>query len=67
MKVFSEYIIFSINFNVGSLGGATNIQTIFDLLPRWLKLVLCYRSKSVPYGGFQVLKVVDLDLVENVL
>jgi hypothetical protein len=52
-----QYIIFSINFNVGSLGGTTNIQTIFDLVPRCLKQVCCYRSHSVPYADFQVLKV----------
>jgi hypothetical protein len=63
----SEYITFSINFSVGSLGGTTNIQTIFDLVPRCLKHVWCYRSHSVPYAGFQVLKVVDLNLVDNVL
>jgi uncharacterized membrane protein len=27
-KLFSEYIIFSVNFNVGALGGTTNIHTI---------------------------------------
>jgi hypothetical protein len=26
----SEYITFSTNFNLGSLGGTINIQTIFD-------------------------------------
>jgi hypothetical protein len=58
---------FSVNFNVGSLGGTTNIQTIFHLVPRCLKLVWCYRGHSVPYTGFQVLTVVDLNLVDNVL
>jgi hypothetical protein len=38
-KFFSEYINFSVNFSVGSLGGMTNIQTIFDLVPRCLKHV----------------------------
>jgi hypothetical protein len=51
----------------GSLGGTTNIQMIFDLLPRCLKHVWCYRSHSIFYAGFQVLKVVDLNLVDNVL
>jgi hypothetical protein len=51
---------------VGSLGGTTNIQTIFDLVPFSLKHVRCYRSHSVSYVGFQVLKVVDLNLVDNV-
>jgi hypothetical protein len=42
-------------------------------LPWWhnkypgLKHVWCYRSHSVPHAGFQVLKFVDLNLVENVL
>jgi hypothetical protein len=64
---FSEYITFSVNFNVGSLGGTTNIQTIFDLVPRFLKHVWCYRSYSDPYAGFLVLKVVDLNFVDSVL
>jgi hypothetical protein len=33
-----------------------------DVWPRW-----CYRSHSFPYAGFQVLNVVDLNLVDNVL
>jgi hypothetical protein len=61
---FSEYISFSINFNVGSLGGTKSIRTIFDLVPRCLKHVWCYRSHSVPYAS---LKVVHLNLVDNVL
>jgi hypothetical protein len=60
------YITFPINFYVGSLGGTTNIQTIFDLVPRCLKYVWCYRSHSIFYTGFQVLKVFDLKLVDNV-
>jgi hypothetical protein len=64
---FSDYITFSINFNLGSLGGTTNIQTIFDLVQRHLKHVWCYRSHSIPYAGIQVLKLVDLNLVDNVI
>jgi hypothetical protein len=43
------------------------------LAPWWhdkypdLKHVWCYRSHSIPYAGFQVLKVVVLNLVDNVL
>jgi hypothetical protein len=66
MKVFSEYITSSINFNVGSLGGTTNIQMICNLLLHCLKHVWCYSSHSVPYVGFQVLKVADLNLVDNI-
>jgi hypothetical protein len=66
-KFFFECINFSINFNVGSLGGTTNIQMIFDLVPRCLKHVWCYRSHSNSYAVLQVLKVVDLNLVDNVL
>jgi hypothetical protein len=55
-----------LNFNVGSLCGMTNIQTIFDLVPRSLKHVRCYCSHRVPYAGLQVLKVVDLNLAYNV-
>jgi hypothetical protein len=67
LKFFSEYITFSVNFNVGFLSGMTNIQMIFDLLPRCMMPVLCYSSHSIPCAGFQVLKVVDLNLVDNVL
>jgi hypothetical protein len=63
---FSEYITLTIHFNVGSLVG-TIIQTIFDLVPRCLKRVWYYRSHSVPYAGFQVLEVVDRNLIDNVL
>jgi hypothetical protein len=65
-KFSSEYVTYSVNFNVGFLGDTTNIQTIFDLVPHCLKHVWCY-SQNVPYAGFQVLKVVDLILVDNVL
>jgi hypothetical protein len=61
------YITFSINLNVGLLGGTANIQTIFDLVLRCLKHVRCYRSYNLPYAAFQVLKAVDLNLVNNVL
>jgi hypothetical protein len=53
---FSEYITLSVNFSVGPIGGTTNIQTIFDLVPRFLKHVWCHRSHSVPYAGFQCLR-----------
>jgi hypothetical protein len=65
-KFSSGYMTFSTNFDVGYLGGTTNIQTIFDIIPRCLKHVWCYSSYRVPYAGFQVLKVVDLNLVEKV-
>jgi hypothetical protein len=38
-KFFSEYITFTANFNVVSLDDTTNIQTIFDLVPRCLKYI----------------------------
>jgi hypothetical protein len=66
-KFFSECVTFSINFNVTALGGATNIQTIFNLVPRCLKHAWCYRSHSIPYASVQVLKVVDRILVDSVL
>jgi hypothetical protein len=50
---FSEYITFSIHFNVGPFGGTTNIQTIFDHVPCCLKQVSCYHSHSIPFAGFQ--------------
>jgi hypothetical protein len=37
------------------------------LVPRCLKHVWRYRSHSVPYEGFQVLKVADLNVVDNAL
>jgi hypothetical protein len=52
---------------VGILGGTTIIQTIFDLVPRCLKHVWCYRIHSVLYAGVHVLKAVDLNLADNVL
>jgi hypothetical protein len=65
IEVFSEYITFSVNFNEGALGGMTNIRTIFDLVPRYLRHVWCYCSHNVPYAGFQMLKGIDLNLVDN--
>jgi hypothetical protein len=67
INVFSQYITSLVNFNMGFLGGTTNIQMIFDLVPRCLKHVWCYRSHIDPYEGFQVLNVVDINLVNNVL
>jgi hypothetical protein len=64
---FSEYVTFSVNFKVGCLGGTTNIQMIFDLVPCCLKHAWCYRSHSVPCAGFQVLKFIDRNVVDNVL
>jgi hypothetical protein len=55
------------NFNVGSLGGTANIQTIFDLVPRCLRHVWCHSRHSFLYAGFQVLMIVDLNLIDNVL
>jgi hypothetical protein len=60
-QFFSEYKTFPLNFIVGSLGDMTNIQTIFDLIPRCLKHVWCYHSHSIPCVGFQVFKVIDLN------
>jgi hypothetical protein len=50
-KFSSEYIIFSASFN------NTYIHSTFYLVLRCLKHVCCYRTNSVPYAGFQVLKV----------
>jgi hypothetical protein len=58
-KFSSEHITCSINFNVGFLGGRTNIQMIFDLVPCCLRHVWCYHRHSIPYADFQVLKVAD--------
>jgi hypothetical protein len=40
-------------------------QAILQLVPRCLKHVWCYRNHSVPYE--ELLKVVDFNLVDNVL
>jgi hypothetical protein len=66
-KFFSEYITFSVKFSVGSLGGTTNIQMIFDLVTHCLKHIWCYRSHNVHYACIQVLKAIDLNLVDSVL
>jgi hypothetical protein len=47
--------------------GTTNIQTTFDLCTHALKLVVGYRNHGVPYAGFQQLKIVVFDLVDEVL
>jgi hypothetical protein len=59
--------VYNLNFSVGSLGSMITIQTIFDLVPLCWKHVTCYGSHNVPYADFQMLKVVDLNLVDNVL
>jgi hypothetical protein len=64
---FFEYVTFSVNFSLGCLDCTTNIQTIFNLVPGCLKHVWCYRSLCIPYVGFQVLQVVDLNLIDSVL
>jgi hypothetical protein len=50
---FSEYITFSINFNMGTFGGMTNIQMIFNLVPRFLKCVWCYCSHSSSMSRYE--------------
>jgi hypothetical protein len=47
-EFLSEYIAFSINFSVGFLGGTTNMQMLFDLIPHCLKRVWCYRNHCIP-------------------
>jgi hypothetical protein len=56
----------SVDFSVGLPRGTTYIQTIFDICPRVSKNVKGYRSHSVPFPGFQTLKVVVFDLVDEV-
>lgn len=43
------------------------MQAVFDLCPQVLKHVVGDRSHSVPYAGFQLLKVVVVDLVDEVI
>lgn len=54
-------------FSAGTTGGTRSIQAVFDLCPQVLNHVMSYRSYSVPYAGFQLLKVVVFDLVEEVI
>jgi hypothetical protein len=44
-------------------GGMTNIQLIFDLVPHCLSIF----DVTIATVGFQVLKVIDLKLVDSVL
>jgi hypothetical protein len=44
------------------VNGTTNIQTMLDIVPHFLMHVWCYRSHGIPYVGYQVLKVIELNL-----
>jgi hypothetical protein len=67
IRVFSEYMTFSVNFSMAFLGGMTNVQMIFDLVPCCFKHLWWYCSHRVPYVCFQMLKVIDHSLVDSVL
>jgi hypothetical protein len=56
VEVFSEFITVYVNFSVDSLGGTTNIQMIFKLIPRRLKHIWCYHSHSIPLCGLSGVK-----------
>ena len=55
-----------LDFNIGMLGGTTNVQTAFDLCPRVLKHVVGYRGRRVPCAGLQLPKIAVFDLVDEV-
>jgi len=50
-----------------STSGTKIIQKTLDFRPRVLKYVLCYLNHSVPYTGFQILKIVVSDFAEEFL
>ena len=52
---------------MGPAGGMTNIQVVFDPSPHILKLVVGCFTDSVPYVGFQPLKIVVFELLGEVL
>jgi hypothetical protein len=54
------------DLSVSTPGETTNTQTISDFCPRVVKNVVGYCSLSVPYVGFKVLKIVVVDLVDEV-
>jgi hypothetical protein len=54
-------------FKVGTPGGTTNIQTIFDVCPRILKHAVCYHSYSIPFSGLQLLEIFVLNLAGEFL
>ena len=59
-KFFIWLLSASVDFSVGSPRGTADIQMIFDVCPH------VYRSHSVPFPGFQTLKIVVFDLVDEV-
>jgi hypothetical protein len=54
-----------VNFNVGTPGGMTNIQTLFNLCPHVLSRVVGYCSHRIPYASLQLLKIMVFDLVDE--
>jgi hypothetical protein len=52
---------------VGTPDDTKNVKTIFDFCPRVLKHVMGYRSHSVLYAGFRLLKVIVFDVVDDVI
>ena len=51
--------------NVGILCGTINIQSMFDLSSHVWKYVVGYCSQSLLFAGFQLLKIVVFDLVDE--
>ena len=69
-KTHQNFIALSIHLYFSVLAPLTSqkiIQTIFDFCPRVLKHVMGYRSHSVPYPGFRLLKVIVFDVVDDVI
>jgi hypothetical protein len=50
-----------VDFNVGTTGGITDIQTVFKLCPHVLRHVVGYSRYNIPYVGFQLLKIMVFD------
>jgi len=66
-KAFFGLLPTLVDFTVGIPGGTTNIQLIFDICPCFVTDVVGCCSHSVPYVGFQLLKIVVFDPVDDVL
>jgi hypothetical protein len=64
---FSSLVHTLVGSGVDTPGGTTNILTTFDVCPRGLEHVLGFPGHNFPYSGFEVLKIVVFDLIDEVL
>lgn len=66
LKLFL-YVIVSITLNLGFCGGTTNSRTICNFIASCFKHVLCHRSHIVIYFSFDMLNVMEFDLVYDIV